>query len=63
MSMAEVPDVGIPPHEVERRLEELRALYKFGLALQEMRFVDTHSEVREPPAPPPSRPSPPEPSE
>jgi hypothetical protein len=58
--MAEVPDAGIPPQEVERRLEDLRALYKFGLALQAMRFVDTPSEVRERTAPPPPRRPPPE---
>lgn len=58
--MADVPDAGIPPQEVKRRLDELRALYKFGLALQAVRFVDPPSEVRERPAPPPSPPSPPD---
>ncbi len=58
--MAEVPDAEILPEEVERRLEDLRELYKFGLALQEMRFVDTPSQVRERTAPPPFRPSPPD---
>lgn len=66
--MARAPDAGIPPQEVERRLEELRALFQFGLALRDARFVDGASVVREepppfgePPAVPPSVPPPPPP--
>ncbi|MCY2960717.1 MAG: hypothetical protein NTY35_11175 [Planctomycetota bacterium] len=51
--MSDAPDAGIPPAEVARRLEELRALYKFGLALTRVRFVDEPDQVREGPPPPP----------
>ena len=45
--IVDVPDAGIPPKEVERRLEELRALYKLGLALREVRFLEPESEARD----------------
>lgn len=48
-TVPDAPDAGIPASEVERRLEELRALFRFGLALLDARFVDAPSEVREPP--------------
>jgi hypothetical protein len=48
----DAPDAGIPSSEVERRLEELRALHRLGLALLDVRFVDAPTEVRElPPEP------------
>jgi hypothetical protein len=49
-------DAGIPPEEVERRLEELRALFKLGVALREVRFLDGADVVREKPTPPRSQP-------
>lgn len=62
MTVANAPDAGISPQEVGRRLDELRALYLFGLALRESRFVDEPSVVREesppygePPPEPPRR--------
>ena len=49
--MPDSRDAGIPPEEVERRLEELRALYTFGIALMSARFLDGTSAVRDGPAP------------
>jgi len=51
LTLASGPDAGIPREEVERRLEELRALYRFGRALLEARFVDEPSRVAEVPPP------------
>lgn len=45
--VADAPDAGIPPREVERRLEELRALFRLGVALRSVRFVDEPSAVHE----------------
>jgi hypothetical protein len=59
--LADAVDAGIPPEEVERRLEELRAIYRFGVALRDARFVDAPSRVAETPPPfgepPPAKPS------
>lgn len=59
--MSDSRDADIPTAEVERRLEELRALYKLGIALRSARFLDGSSEVRDGPPPtwdpPPPRPT------
>lgn len=53
--MSDARDAGIPPQEVERRLEELRALYKLGMALRDVRFIEPVPEVPAVPEPDPSR--------
>jgi hypothetical protein len=38
--MADESSLGIPPHEIDRRMRELERLYELGMALEKVRIPD-----------------------